>query len=149
MKKILIFAMLFGLGLFAIAEDVYKIPVWEDYCPKKFLNAKVVTAEEYQQMQRFKFLPAIPKQVQNYNKAVEYWNDRKMKFDKFVKVCSSFPEDKKQDCFERIDERETKLNDDLEELRQKQLKGTGDTTTPASIYMDRSNPLRNMMMQGY
>lgn len=149
MKK-LIAALIFTVSILSVtAEEVYKIPLWEDYCPKKFVDAKVVTVEEYQQMQRFKFVPPLPKQVKNYNKAVEYWNERKMKFDKFVQVCSNFPEDKKQACYERIDERETKLNDALEELRKKQLKDTGDTTTPASIYMDSTNPLRNMMMRGY
>ncbi len=145
-KNIFLVLSLCFTTLAAFAQSDSGMPVWEDYCPAKFLNAKTVTTEEYQSMQRFKFVPPTKKQVSNYNKAVDYWNDRKIKFEKFVQVCSNFPEDKKAQCFERIDERETRLNEELEKLHKKQLKSSTNNTTPASIYMDRTNPLRNMML---
>ena len=148
-RKFCLITVIALLALPAIAEVEYKYPLWEDYCPKKFLNAKTVTPEEYQQMQKIKFLIPIKKQVNNYNKAVEYWNDRKVKFDKFVTVCANFPEDKQAECFNRIDERETRLNKDLEDRHAKQLKSGERTPDPAAIYLDTTNPLRHMMMRGY
>lgn len=148
-KNFLVILILCFSAFAAVAEQNLEIPVWEDYCPTKFLNVKTVTMDEYQNMQRFKWVPPTKKQVANYNKAVDYWNDRKIKFEKFVEVCSSFPENKKSECYERMDKRETNLNEELETLRKKQLKSGANNTTPASIYMDRTNPLRNMMMQGF
>ena len=124
MKRIIIPAIILGMtSCYAQSEEI-TLPLWKNYCPPRFLDAKVLTTEEFAKQYPFQYIIYQQKRVDDYNKTVEYWQHRKYQFDRFMQTCETFPEDKKAGCYERIRAREKRLNDELTKVANERINDT-------------------------
>lgn len=104
----------------ALCEEM-AVPQWDEFCPEKFINAKVLTPEEYTAQSTLKFIRPTAKMLENHNAKANYWIERKNQFDYFINTCESFPENKRGICYIRARDRELRLNRELEEETKTKL----------------------------
>ncbi len=98
----------------AAEESGAGIPVWTEFCPKKYLNAAVATPEEYKSRHKFLFGKYLQSNVDKHNQNVNYWQGREEKFEYFLEVCSNFPLDKQEACYQRLRDREVRLTKEFD-----------------------------------
>lgn len=104
MKKYFVFTifLLMLSSALSFAEDC-SIPKWEDFCPKEYLEVKVLTRDEY--CAKFpSLLPPMNSTIQEYNDIMQYWADRKVHFDKYLKTCEQLPQTARGVCYSKLEE---------------------------------------------
>ena len=110
------------------------IPIWSEFCPKKFLNADALTTKEYNQLQ--KFIKAEQSRVDEYNQDIVYWKNRRQKFEYFLETCSQFPSDKQEACYQRVRDRELRLTKEYGELKALNNLIGADAAAKRKLYQD-------------
>lgn len=128
-------------------ESVQEVPEWKDFCPAKFIDAQTLSAQEYAAKSRLKIKPT-QKMLENYNNAVNHWQDRKEKFDYFINICNNFSQEKQSACYVRVKEREARLNALYYEEQKKNSLIVRTLSTGEQQQMQNSqsiNPTMNMI----
>lgn len=119
----MVFAISFPTPCIADEQPMTK-PVWEEFCPEKYLDIKVLTKEEYDA--KFKSLISVSKKkLAEYNETAQYWVERKAHFDKFVDVCMAMPFQSQSVCFMKVRDSEFNANRDFHIAQQDKINEQG------------------------
>ena len=106
MKKTLFFALFLlifcAFSPFSRGEEG-AAPKWEDFCPEEYLDAKILTREEY--CAKFpSILPPLNSTIKEYNNTVQYWLERKSHFYEYLKTCEAMPQGARGVCYSKLEE---------------------------------------------
>lgn len=128
--KILAFALFFVTlctsGRISYAEG-NSVPKWEDFCPDEFLNAKVLTRDEY--CAKFpSLLPPLNSTIKEYNGFVTYWQERKEHFYEYLKACEALPANAKGVCYSKLEESQYAENKKWNDSEKARIKKEKDNT---------------------
>lgn len=143
MKKIVMALLLFvPLAVFAESDYGMKVPKWEDFAPKAFVDMKE------------------PKGLGKLNSTAKYWYERKENFDDDLAECREM--EAYQDrfsCYERLKSKQYRLNTDYnarieakEQTMSTNYQGMGsmtDTMMPVGSYLNSFTQFMPNELRGY
>lgn len=111
-KKILLLCIMTLLctPCFAIDDEISAKPSWAEFCPKQYLDIKLLNAEEYSNKFFHGVFKPTKKKLEEYNKTAAYWVNRKQHFDDYVNTCLSLPINSQSVCFMKVRESEFEEN---------------------------------------
>lgn len=80
MKIILVFLLLFIIT--PVFAEVFFVPEWSEFCPKKFQNISITRW--------------------HYTASGRYWSERKKKFEQRLEKCNSLSENLREACYKNL-----------------------------------------------